>query len=65
MLHYVSHIVSVHCASAFVFSTAVPHSSSPQQYPRSKDQGAAEDREEPCAGTAGGRKFIAGIIRND
>ena len=52
--------------SATLCQCIVPaHSSSPQQYPRSKDQGAAEDREEPCAGAAGGRKFIAGIIRND
>ena len=29
--------------------------SPPQQYARSKDQDAAEDREKPCAGAAGGR----------
>ena len=38
---------------------------SPQQYACSKDQDAAEDCEKPCAGAAGRRKFITGIIRND
>ena len=33
--------------------------SPPQQYSCSKDQDAAEDREEPCAGAAGGWKFVA------
>ena len=39
--------------------------SSPQQYSRSKDQDAAEDREEPCAGAAGGGKGVAGGVANN
>ena len=36
--------------------------SPPQQYSRSKDQDAAEDREEPCAGAAGVREGCAGGV---
>ena len=36
----------------------------PQQYARSKDQDAAENCEEPCAGAAGGRKGSAGGVAN-
>ena len=36
--------------------------SSPQQYSRSKDQDAAEDREEPCAGATGMGELGAGCI---
>ena len=38
--------------------------SPPQQYTRSKDQDAAEDREEPCAGAAGGWESDAGFVGN-
>ena len=38
--------------------------SPPQQYARSKDQDAAEDREEPCAGAAGVREGCAGGVDN-
>ena len=44
----------------FSINLVLNHSPSPpQQYTRSKDQDAAEDREEPCAGAAGGWKFVA------
>ena len=36
-----------------------------QQYSRSKDQDAAKDREEPCAGAAGVWKGRAGSVTND
>ena len=36
--------------------------SPPQQYSRSKDQDAAENREEPCTGAAGGRQLVAGVV---
>ena len=39
--------------------------SPPQQYARSKDQDAAEDCEEPCAGAAGGRKFVTARFKVD
>ena len=40
--------------------------SPPQQYTRSKDQDAAEDREEPCSRATGGRKGCArGIADNN
>ena len=39
-------------------------SSPPQQYARSKDQDAAEDRKEPCTGAAGVGKGGAGGVGN-
>ena len=36
--------------------------SPPQQYARSKDHDAAEDREEPCAGAAGCRKLHTRVV---
>ena len=39
--------------------------SPPQQCSRSKDQDAAEDREEPCAGATGGGKGDAGGVANN
>ena len=36
-----------------------------QQYTRSKDQDAAEDREDPCAGAAGVREGCTRFIRDN